>query len=640
MKKITLFCCGCLIAAAVQAQIIRVPADYSTIQLGINAATPGDTVLVAEGTYYEQINFLGKKPLVVASEFYMDGDTNHIANTIIDGSQIPNTDSASVVYFISGEDTTSILCGFTIRGGIGSYTANTWQDRDGGGIWISYAGAKIIHNRITGNTIDDTQMVNGVNCFGAGICTDFNDYDSWVVIEDNVIDGNVLITKNDATCGAGIYISYKSRIIHNTISDNTSQAILNGAGIGGGIVCTGDFGWSSDLWMIIHDNTIKNNFALGNIARGGGVYVSVRKVVFSNNEVTSNQAIGTSLSSDAGIGGLGIYLPQEGTMICNNIFRENSSYYWGGGLEIDYDLNDPDPKTILIENNYFLDNVSFLGGAIVSHNNPVILQNNVFNGNQAGNIGGALYLTNILGTFNELHHIATLINNSFSGNTAITTGGAIYSVNAKPLILNTNLWGDSASEGNEIYAPLSTDTVEIGYSCINPSNILANLIDGGGNLNEDPMFLDPELLTTEPWSPCVDAGIATYSCSHGEIFLAPAYDILGVPRPAGSGYDMGAYDLEYSGVGIPIVQAGLPLVTWPNPFTSTVNFSYALDEPSQVILCVFDNFGRKVAEPINAYQQTGKQQIEWNTRNLPAGIYYCRLQAGKQVMRNKIIKMQ
>ncbi|MBK6966234.1 MAG: hypothetical protein IPH20_20500 [Bacteroidales bacterium] len=42
-------------------------------------------MLVDPGTYYENINFLGKKPLMVASRFIVDGDTNHISNTIING---------------------------------------------------------------------------------------------------------------------------------------------------------------------------------------------------------------------------------------------------------------------------------------------------------------------------------------------------------------------------------------------------------------------------------------------------------------------------------------------------------------------------------------------------------------------------
>ena len=97
MKTTLLLICSLAFTAALQAQIIHVPADYSTIQQGINAADPGDTVLVSEGTYYENINFLGIKPLFVASEFLLDGDTTHISKTIINGSQPVNPDIGSVV---------------------------------------------------------------------------------------------------------------------------------------------------------------------------------------------------------------------------------------------------------------------------------------------------------------------------------------------------------------------------------------------------------------------------------------------------------------------------------------------------------------------------------------------------------------
>ena len=48
--------------------IINVPADQMTIQDGIVAATTGDTVLVADGSYYENIDFMGKG-ITVASNF-------------------------------------------------------------------------------------------------------------------------------------------------------------------------------------------------------------------------------------------------------------------------------------------------------------------------------------------------------------------------------------------------------------------------------------------------------------------------------------------------------------------------------------------------------------------------------------------
>ncbi len=79
----------------------RVPQDYATIQSAIDACADGDTVLVSEGTYLENIRYRGKA-IVVGSLYLVDGDTTHIEKTIIDGSGSTDPDSGSVVYFVDG----------------------------------------------------------------------------------------------------------------------------------------------------------------------------------------------------------------------------------------------------------------------------------------------------------------------------------------------------------------------------------------------------------------------------------------------------------------------------------------------------------------------------------------------------------
>ena len=100
--------------------------DYLTIQEGIDAASEGDTVLVAPGTYTGEGNrnlIFGYKNLVVMSDAGLGGTT-------ID---CESADRAFYLYN-TGQDTTSVIKGFWIRNG---YTTNF----SGGGLLFYGVGA-------------------------------------------------------------------------------------------------------------------------------------------------------------------------------------------------------------------------------------------------------------------------------------------------------------------------------------------------------------------------------------------------------------------------------------------------------------------------------------------------------------------
>jgi len=187
---------------------------YCSIQEAINAAQNGDTVVVAPGTYVENLDFVGKAITVTSMDPL---DPSVVAATTVDGGA-----SDSVVTFAHDEGPASVLTGFTLTngqagqgGGIHCYYSsptirrnriigNYAQYGSGGGISCSSSSPSIVANLISDNTAD--------SC-GGGVCFS---YSSPVLL-------NNIIVRNSARYGGGFYCNYSSpALINCTIADNTA----------------------------------------------------------------------------------------------------------------------------------------------------------------------------------------------------------------------------------------------------------------------------------------------------------------------------------------------------------------------------------------------------------------------------------
>ena len=269
---------------------INVPANQPTIQAAINAANNGDTILVAPGTYIENLNFKGKAITVTSS--------GGAAVTIVDGNA-----QGPVATFITSEASNSVLNGFTLRNGVPSNSFPIFFE--GGGIAIYHASPTITNNVITGN----------VAVCGVGIETEGGS----PVIRGNTITGNNQ-GGGDGGCGGGgiEVLGGAPQIIGNTITNNS----LPGGGFGGGIEVNGG------------SPTIQNNYIAGNSVFNSGGAINI--VNGGSSVVVQNIIVNNSAGGGGSGGGINIQTPAEETaVIINNIIVGNTAFDNSSGLFID-----------------------------------------------------------------------------------------------------------------------------------------------------------------------------------------------------------------------------------------------------------------------------------------------------------------
>ncbi|HBC46960.1 MAG TPA: hypothetical protein DEO84_07010 [candidate division Zixibacteria bacterium] len=259
------------------ATIRNVPGQYSSIQSAINACATGDTVLAAMGVYNEVINFFGKS-ITVGSQYLTTGDSSYILSTIIIGDIYNPT-----VSFTSGEDSTTAIIGFTIKGVFSS------DYFDASGIYCHNSSPIIAHNIIRDHIglygggihllnshpliMNNLILNNRGSYWGGGIYSER----SWATIKGNIIRGNHGVEGAGMNCWGST---------PSVISDNVFE--YDSAYFGGGAIF---IGYHEDpenhSEAIFYNNILRNNYANSG---GAMVFCHGGRGYFANNIIYDNHA--------------------------------------------------------------------------------------------------------------------------------------------------------------------------------------------------------------------------------------------------------------------------------------------------------------------------------------------------------------
>jgi parallel beta-helix repeat protein len=349
--------------------------------------------------------------------------------------------------------------------------------------------------------------------------------------------------------------------------------------------------WGLDLgggvYIVTATTTIRNSRVYSNTAdRGGGLFLmSSNDATLSGNAVFSNTA-------DNG-GGLSLFFC-DGVTLNGNTISENIARY-GGGLYLGHTSD-----ATLIGNSLLVNTAGFFGGGLRLESVEAVLQGNIVTGNVAAQGGGAYITGNSTLNANLVadntaekggglylgYGSPTLTNNVIADNQADAegSGSGLYCEFSTPLLLHTTIARNSGGDGSGIYATgywssgtyrsstvvlsntiLVSHTVGITVTMGNTATLEATLwgseawangsdwggegtiVTGAVNVRGDPAFVNSDAgdyhLTAA--SVALDRGV--------DAGVTADMDGEARPWPIGGGYDIGADELEYLSIYLPLV---------------------------------------------------------------------------------------
>ena len=358
--------------------VLMVPSDFLTIQDAIDAASSGDEVHVAAGSYQERIDFLGKSISVIGQG---------AATTTIDASFA----NGPVVRFATEEGPSSVIDGFVLRGGAGELFSDPifGNLRCGGGVFIRSCSPTVRNC-----TIEENACWGGGGLFATGgTATIIN-----CVIRNNVTEGHgggmycldhatpnidgCLFYSNDAAWGGGMTCTVNSDA-HITNTEFISNITHN---VGGGMFIRSSSSPIISDCLFLDNTQVDNPIGVGGgicaygVGNGGGpCYPEIMHCLFQGNSVTGDG------------GGLACAYDVH-AIVTDCVFSENSSGRDGGGVAC-MGAHDPDvPSNGTFTDCLFEGNTtSGRGGGFFSRASEPTLEQCVSRGNQADEGGGVSF---------------------------------------------------------------------------------------------------------------------------------------------------------------------------------------------------------------------------------------------------------
>jgi hypothetical protein len=565
------------------------------IQVAIDAAKLGETLIVSAGVYNGNINTRGKDIKLVCTN---PDDPNVVARTIIDCQQ-----AGRGFIFNTGEDSNTVIDGFTIIDG------NVAGGENGGGIYVDSNTSPTIMNIV----IRDCVVTGGG---GGGIFV--NDFGWPTFINCQVINCS-------ADIGGGAFCDSNSAPIFNLCTFSGNVADANGGGMYCGMKCisevndctfSGNAASEDGGGLFCDPNSIvviaDCNFAGNSAVRGGGAHceamssTTVLDSIFINNTADSGGAISwidaNMLIIDANIvynsalqgGGLWCVYGRETAIIgCTLGFNQ------AGPAAIDpNDPNDPNLEEM------------GQGGGMYCFGTAALIRDCIINRNVANTSGGGVYisgdsnspqLSNCLITSNlagrdgggvsiNWYAMPFISNCTFAGNA--TTGyfgepgntgfgGGLYcSYHSDSEVVDSIFWNNFAVKGFEMAVATGFEpdprpaTLTVSYSDVKggwagiyvdkgctllPAANIWSLKgkNNGNNIDADPLFVAgwlgdyylSQMAVGDPYqtknSPCVDAG-SDYAGNVDMIrYTTPTGEVVGYTTRTDGELERSKVDMGY-----------------------------------------------------------------------------------------------